>query len=571
MPATFAPFCLRRLPLLLALGAAAGSALPALAQAPAAEPAPAAEAAPATPPATAVSPAALPALLDTLVRQGLLTRARADEILNTPQGEMTGSAGSASPAKPVQRVPYLPESARLRLKEELRTEVLDTAREQGWARPGEVPDWLRRVRLSGDLRVRAQSDGLDADNLAPEAFRAQTDTLAWAPDLSNTQHNRQRLTLRARLGLDAALAPDWAAGVRVGTGAAGGNASASSQTLAGSDAKGFGHIPVSLDRAWLRWGEAGATRIEAGRIEVPFERTDLIWPDDLSMDGIAGRRDFRLSVPLTAFVSGGVFPLEEFANTSRDKTLLAVQAGAVWNPSALWQLRGAVAYYNFKNVEGQRETTLAPTGALAGTTGYQSSLYPAAIRQKGNTLINLNPVGSTADPVWGLASKFKPVDFNLQLRSLALAGREATLTLDVVKNTGFDGADIQRRAASADVVGLQDKTLAWQLRAGFGSATMAQWGDWTSFLAWRHVERDAWIDAYTDTTWHLGGTNYQGFSLGTQLALAPRVALGLRYTSTRNLDDGVRTVDAATGAINGTMSSAPLRFDVLQLDLNVKF
>ena len=79
------------------------------------------------------------------------------------------------------------------------------------------------------------------------------------------------------------------------------------------------------------------------------------------------------------------------------------------------------------------------------------------------------------------------------------------------------------------------------------------------------------IDGFTDTTWHLGGTNYRGWQLVGQYAIDGRAVLGLRLTSSRNLDDGVRTVNATTGAVESSFSNAPLKIDVLQLDLDTRF
>ncbi len=533
----------------------------------------AAAAAPAAAPAaTPEARATLQALIDTLVQQGLLSRARAEEILR--QGRAPGDVSTGVvDGKPVLRVPYLPEGARQRIKEELRTEVMDSARAQGWAQPGQLPEWLRRIEFSGDVRVRAQFDGLDDDNVAPEFFRAQSTAPSWAPDLTNTRNDRQRLTLRARLGVESQVDPDWRAGLRLGTGSASASPSASSQTLGGSDAKDFGRMSLSLDRAWLRWTPVRGSRVDAGRMEVPFERSDLIWADDVSVDGMALRQDFNLgALGMSGFASAGVFPLEEFANTARDKTLLGAQLGMNWAPSSQWRMRAALAVYNFRNIEGVRESDAAPTGALAGTTGYQSSQYPSAVRQKGNTLINLNPASSTSTtPVWGLASKFRPVNLNLGANLSVGAAYELGLNLDVVKNTGFDAADIARRAGTT-LSDLKNKTLGYQLRASLGKPALLEQGDWSAFVAWRHFERDAWVDAFTDTTWHLGGTNYQGFSVGGQLAVAPRVSLGARLTSTRNLDDGVRFLATESAdSLSGNMSSAPLRINVFQLDATLRF
>ena len=89
--------------------------------------------------------------------------------------------------------------------------------------------------------------------------------------------------------------------------------------------------------------------------------------------------------------------------------------------------------------------------------------------------------------------------------------------------------------------------------------------------ALRRFERDAWVDAFTDTTWHLGGTNYKGWQIVGQYAMDNRAVLGLRLTSSRNLDDGARTSNATTGAVESSFSNAPLKIDVLQLDLSTRF
>ncbi|WP_374569267.1 putative porin [Ideonella sp.] len=514
------------------------------------------------------------ALIEALVEQGLLTRAKADELLRRaraaaePSAAAMPAAGWGAP-KTVVRVPYLSETTRAQIKDEVRNDVLATARDEGWTDGRRLPSWLKAVSIEGDVRLRTQAEMLPEDNVAPEIFRAQTDSPAWAPDLLNTQHDRHRMTLRARLGVVAKASDSLSAGLRIATGGTTGSPTSESATLG----NGNNRLAIGIDRAWLRWEPRHGTRLEGGRMAVPFEGTDLLWPDDLGLDGVAGRGELDLASGLYAFTVAGAFPLEEFANTARDKWLLGGQAGIDWAFGNAWQLRAAVGVYQFRNIEGVRENELPPTGALGGVRPYQSSAYPVAIRQKGNTLINLNAPQSTAAPVWGLASRFRPVDLSLALTSRHYSPYEAVLSLDVVKNTAFDAADIERRAGTTAVADLRDKTLGYQAKLLFGTPKLAERGDWQAFAAYRRFERDAWVDAYTDTTWHLGGTNYKGFSVGAQYAFDTKATLGLRYTSTRNLDDGVRflAIPGDPLSISGNLSSAPLKIDVLQLEANVRF
>ena len=132
--------------------------------------------------------------------------------------------------------------------------------------------------------------------------------------------------------------------------------------------------------------------------------------------------------------------------------------------------------------------------------------------------------------------------------------------------------DIRARSISPELE-LKEKTSAYQASVGFGTEKLDKRGDWQAGFTWRRLERDAWPDAFTDTTWHLGGTNYKGYSVGAQYAFDTKATLGLRFTSTRNLDDGVRflAIPGDPLSISGNLSSAPLKIDVLQLEANLRF
>jgi hypothetical protein len=546
------------------------------------------------------------ALIEALVAQGLLTRERADALLAGARAAAPSSAGAAgaagtasgwgaaAPAReprpgqpPVIRVPFIPETLRAQLRDEIRRDVLATAREERWADPRQLPEWLRGLALEGDVRVRFQAERFDAPrfatdpatgepldlpcgivggNLPAECYRAQLEGPAWAPDLLNTGTDRQRLTLRARLGFTARLSDGIGLGVRFSTGSTSGPTSAS-QTLG----SGFNRSAALLDRAFLRWTPRHDWRVLGGRIGNPFVGTDLTWPDDLAFDGVAAQGEWDFGRSVVAFGAAGAFPLEEFAVDRRDKWLYGVQAGADWHFGRQSSLRVALGLYEFSNVEGVRESAPPPAGPRAGTVPYLTSQYPANLRLKGNTLINLNDPTSTAAPVWGLASAFRPLNLTAALSTPLAEALVFGATLDWVKNTGFDLADIRRRAATPAVEGLAEKTAAWQLRTTIGSPRLVQRGDWQIAAAFRRLERDAWIDGFTDTTWHLGGTNHAGWQLAGQWAFERRSTVGLRLTSTKNLDDGVRFTIGDPPATVGTLSSAPLKIDVIQIEVQTRF
>jgi len=515
------------------------------------------------------------ALIDALVTQGLLSRERADTILRQAnQAAPTAPAGAntqaSAPPPQIQRIPYVPETVRQQIRDEIKTEVLAQARSERWGEPGSLPDWLGRIGFDGDVRARGQSEMFAQTNLPAEIFRAQTSSPAWAPDLTNTTVDRQRLTLRARLGINAKLSDQVSTGLRLSTGTTSGPTS-SSQTLGTQ----LNKASVVLDRAFLRWQPpAGMQGLSAdfGRMPNPFYSTDLSWADDLSFDGVAASIRHSLASRQQFFATAGVFPLEELNLSTRDKWLLGVQAGAELPLMKGATLKVGLAAYDFRHVAGVRETNPPPSGPRSGTQSYFASQYPSSLRLKGNTLVNLNDPTSTAAPTWGLASRFRPVNLTTALNLSFFAPVMVNLSLDWIENTGFDLADIRTRSGTT-LPTLAAKTTALQGRLGVGMQSLARRGDWQGFASYRHMERDAWIDGFTDTTWHLGGTNYKGWSLGGGYALDRNFWLGLRWTSTRNLDDGARflAVPGDPSSLSGNLSSAPLRIDVLQLDLNARF
>lgn len=514
------------------------------------------------------------ALIDALVAQGLLTRDKAEAILKQAQVAATTPAPQpqADAAAPkVLRIPYVPETVRQQMRDEIKAEVLAQAKGERWGQADALPDWVGRIRISGDLRVRGQSEFLDKGNVPAEVYRAQTASPAWSPDVANTTTDRQRLTLRGRLEVDAKLSEQVLAGVRLATGSTGNSATSTSQTL-GND---FNRYTIGLDRAYLRWQPPLFTNglsADFGRMPNPFFSTDLAWPDDLAFDGVAAKLSHAFTPQRGLFATAGVFPIEELSLSAKDKWLLGAQVGGEIDLARGVQFKLALAAYDFRHMEGQRETSPPPSGPRSGATNYFASHYATGLRLKGNTLINLNDPTSTAAPTWGLAAKFRPVNLTASLQLDGVLPVPAGLTLDWIKNTGFDVKDIEARAG-VPLADLREKTTAVQARLQAGAPRLSRRGDWQAFAAYRLVQRDAWIDGFTDTTWHLGGTNYKGWSLGGNVGLDRNFWLSARWTSTRNLDDGMRflAVPGDATSLSGNLSSAPLRIEVLQLDLNARF
>ncbi|MBA5735346.1 putative porin, partial [Escherichia coli] len=51
-------------------------------------------------------------------------------------------------------VPYVPQLVRDQTRDQVKQEVVAQAKAENWAQPNTFPDWVSRIKLDGDLRVR---------------------------------------------------------------------------------------------------------------------------------------------------------------------------------------------------------------------------------------------------------------------------------------------------------------------------------------------------------------------------------------------------------------------------------
>jgi hypothetical protein len=118
--------------------------------------------------AEAPSESAMVNLVRALVKQGALDADVGTALIQQAEAEAAQAraanqrnVSSELPPAPngAIRVPYIPETVRAQIKDELRNEVMKEARVERWASPDEAaPDWTRRITLHGDVRVRSQSE-----------------------------------------------------------------------------------------------------------------------------------------------------------------------------------------------------------------------------------------------------------------------------------------------------------------------------------------------------------------------------------------------------------------------------
>lgn len=494
-------------------------------------------------------------LIELLVQEGVLSKSKADALLREAEAaklaslendamakaESTadGKASSGEGGKTV-RVQYVPEHVKKEMREEIKKEVMAKLNYKAGERLG-LPDWIDRIQWEGDLRLRYELDSFPQGNAPANAF--QTDPFRNAA-IDNTTEERNRFRVRARLGAKFKLA-DWLdGGIRMTTGKATDPISPN-QTLESEDSK----YSFALDRAYLRMTPTSWATVSGGRIENPWFSTDLVWDPDLAFDGVAASFKPKLSDNWSLFGTLGAFSLDEqqetgLTNKAKDKWLFGAQAGLQWKSENQSSIRLGAALYDFSNVEG--------TANPASQNIYNNTVL--SFRSKGNSTFSIND-GATngalcgSGGLCGLASEFRELNLTGQIDLAAFNPVHVILTADYVRNIGFDGGEILARTGNS----YDKETEGYQVSLAVGMPKVAQRHDWQVFGAYKRIEADAVLDAFTDSDFHLGGTDAKGWIVGASYGVDKNAWLTARWFSADEI------------------SGLPLAADVLLLDLNAKF
>jgi hypothetical protein len=486
-------------------------------------------------------------LINLLIEQGVLTRARAEALLK--EIEVPAPAAAARSAQPAPataqastapaaaasapgtvRVPYVPEFVRKELKEELRTEIQAQGIREGWAGPGVVPPWVRSLRLEGDLRTRLQADRFAAGN-APAISIADTNRNR-ALTLLNTTEDRTRLRVRARLGLTGTADDNWAGGVRLTTGSL-------TDPLSSNQTEGtYGNrFTAAFDRAYIRYRYLDQFNAVAGRFGNPWFGTDVMWANDLSFDGLAVQWTPTVG-PIKAFLTAAAMPIQEVELSQHDKWLYGLQGGGDWaNTGGTLRAKVGLGYYHYAALAG-----------VANAAGSSLNDFTApTFAQKGNTYFNIS--SDSARPLLALASDYHVVNLTGLLDLDLVQGKHLVLTGDFARNIGFKASEVSARVGTT----VDAKTNAYLMRVAFGDAEVAHRGEWQTYFVYKRVERDAVLDAFTDSDMRLGGTDTKGFVLGASYGVGKNTSATVRWLS------------------GDAISGAPFSVDLLQVDLSLRF
>lgn len=395
-----------------------------------------------------------------------------------------------------------------------------------------VPEWTTRIKLGGDFRLRYEADFFDGNGGGFDTGNGIFVKPDKPTELYNSTIDRHQLRIRARLNATAKVNDE----VEVGIGLATGNTTnpvSTNATLGDSlNKKNF-----LLDLAYLKWTPLKSLTLWGGRFANPWVGSDLVWDQDVNFDGVAFSYKPQLAPTLSMFLTGGAFPIQEIELSSHDKWLYAGQLGVQYRDEKKLTATLAAAFYDFENTVGVANDPSQPNA-----TDYTAPLF----QQKGNTLLDIDP-STTIKTAY--AAEFRELNINGSLDLGFWDPLRVVLMGDYVNNIGYDRAWVNALTGH-DV---KKETEGYQFGISVGYPETRTLGRWKVLANYKHLEADAVMDAFTDSDFHLGGTNAKGWIIGGDLGVGKNVWLSTRWLTTNEI------------------SGPPLAIDVFQFNVHAKF
>ncbi len=540
-------------------------------------------------------------LINRLVQKGVLSKEEASELIKGAEADAVAAHNQQMAqvqavvtqelAQPVSEdavsVNYVPETVKNQLRDEIKAEMMDEAKIQKWGSKNSAPSWTEKMRLYGDFRFRADSTYFSDGNAVGSFPNFNAINTSGPFDVAGTQfspqlnvnEDRYRLRLRARGGAEIDLENGFAGGFRIATGDSNTPVS-TNQSLGAASGQGgnFSKYAIWLDRAFLKYevGDQPYSDIAAyfGRFDNPFFSSEVMWDEDIGFDGFAVKGKFEVTDTIKSFVTVGAFPVFNSAFNlsstqngeqvqSDNKWLYGAQVGIDWKIKDDLTAKFAVAYYEFKNIEGQLSDPYTPLSAQdAGSTDWTRPTFA----QRGNTYMALRNIVPTAANGFGTTMQYQYYGLATPFKDLTVTGRlnydgyeplRISLVGEFIKNLAFDKSALSASAINNRGPGapgaFEGGDTAWIMNFQVGDAALDKFGDWNTYLGYRYVESDAVIDGFTDSDFGGGGTNLEGFTLGAVMAVSPSVKVGVRWMSANQI------------------AGPQLKSDVLEVDLNAKF
>jgi hypothetical protein len=361
---------------------------------------------------------------------------------------------------------------------------------------------LSRVRLTGDLRLRAEGFWFDED--------------ATGDDPSNRFRGRYRLRLGADVDVN-----DWMiAHFRL---ASGEDDLRSTNTSFGRPGPDFDPDDIFIDRASLElfapesWVpmEEGFAGLEVGKQPNPFlwkgARDGMLWDNDIMPEGVAARLRGEPISDLRLFANAGYFIMDENSSSS-DPHLIGTQLGAEWSASEQVSLGGRASWYGFRSLDS--DFVMRGVDGSGGSTAAGGNIVDGLLDGAGD--IDVGELG-----------------VYLTLRHLE--GWPITAFGYLSNNFSAEDSELYPQAGA--------DALAWNLGLEVGDKKqVAALG-----VAYLHMEANAFPSQFIDSDFLDGETNREGLAFWGVRQILPSTDLQVTVFMSQEIDDALPAYQDSVG------------------------
>jgi hypothetical protein len=359
---------------------------------------------------------------------------------------------------------------------------------------GDLPDWVETMKLSGDLRLRHDTQ-----------WREEA-----KPGQSENEFHRNRERFRLRLGLKAKTTKTTEVGVRLASGT--GFQNTTNQSF-DEHARGK---EIFIDRAYASWKAIHFLKVVGGKHKNPLFTAPLVWDPDVNPEGVSESLTFDLN-RAQIFANLGQWFIEEvnIKETDSDPTLFNYQVGAKVEPAEAVTFEFATAYYDFINLD-----------VLRGSEENQGASQQMIFDSDGR-----------------LVNEFRCWELGAKLNIKETFPEPVSVFGDYVRNLDADIEKLIARGVEtgpsdpADLTAYMgdDRDVGWMIGVSLGRKKAK--GDWHAKYFYQELEDYAFPAVFVDSDFHGGGTNNKGHYVQGRYFLADQVYLSATGFFTERQDE----------------------------------
>lgn len=354
-----------------------------------------------------------------------------------------------------------------------------------------LPDWLKKLTLSGDFRLRYEYIDVQGQGIAPI--------------------NRARIRYRLYLTDQVVDSVKLVFGV-----ASGGESPVLSRSTNVTLGNSFAGKLPRIDEAYVQYTPSKIFTIAGGKFPNPIWAPSMLtWDYNIRPEGVFAMLTPPASGNLDFFLNTDFFVLDQLVNKSEFGAAMpymgVINPGADWKFAENGKVRLAAAYYIFDNLKRTYQFSSQLPGAYAqgGLGGSIGQIFAPTgtnntLDSKGNLVYNYNDlwVGGQAD-------------FNKLSGVLPYAGPYAEYIYNPAPSNDNQGY----------IMGVK-----------LGDASTAGAGLWQIDYSYRRLERNAWLDIFPDADFFYGSTNVMGNRTSLTVGLAKNMATAITWYNEEQIE-----------------------------------